>query len=83
MPKELDRCVEQVKNQLMKKTPTLSDKDAKSRAFAICVAGFKKAGKSTEDVKKEIKIDEETGEIIVAENVKLIINEGSITSLED
>lgn len=69
MPADFDRCVTQVSSQMMKDNPNMKPDSAKSHAFAICTAQLKKAGKSSKE-----SVKDEKGEIVVAENVKVILN---------
>ena len=72
MPADFDRCVKDVSSQLLKDNPKMKGKDSESRAFAMCTAQFKKAGKKTRDnLDSDKKLDED-GHIIVAENVPLV-----------
>ncbi len=63
MPKELDNLQRAVKQQLKKDNPEMSEEDLESKAWAIAQSQYKKQRESTD--KKEI---------IVAENVKVILD---------
>lgn len=68
MPKKLDDMHKAIKAQLRKEHPDWSDEECDSKAWAIANSQFKKMKQSAE-VKKT-----EDGKIVVAENVKLILN---------
>ena len=69
MPKDFEDCVTKVKAQLMK-DKEISKDEASSKAHAICIEQFKKAGKP---FKEEVEKLDEDGHIIVGENVKITI----------
>lgn len=75
MPIDFDKCVKDVKTQLMKDNHKMKNDEAESRAYAICTSQFKKSGKKTTS-----KIDSD-GHIIIAENVKVVLD-GYITEVK-
>ncbi len=82
MPKDFDSCVIQVHKQLMKDNPNMMDDKAKSKAFAVCTASFKKIGKLAREFISESKKLDEEGNIIVGENVKVILDSSNFIITE-
>ena len=73
MPAEFDKLVKAIKAQLKKDNPNISDDKLDSKAYSIATAQWKKMGKGNPRSKEGFKLDEK-GRIIVAENVKVIID---------
>lgn len=70
MPAKFDKLRLAIKSQLKKDNPKMKEKEAESRSFAIATAQAKKLGIPTsENFSKN-----ENGEIVVAENVKVILD---------
>jgi hypothetical protein len=88
MPQEFDKMRLAIKRQIMKDNPSMSDKDAEQRSFAIATSTWKKShgGKSPMESIEDKNISEkkydEEGRIVVAENVKFYI-EGNIQTIEE
>lgn len=90
MPAKFDRMQKDIKKQLKKDNPKMSNDEAERRSYAIAVSQWKKShgGKSpfedansnVEEISNE-KYDEE-GHLIVYENTKFLID-GDITSIEE
>ncbi len=57
MPEEFDRCVKDVKKQMTDKG--VKSNEAEDRAYAVCTAQFKKAGKKTTDKMEYLKLSYE------------------------
>jgi hypothetical protein len=66
MPKKLEDLKKAIKAQLKKDNPDLSEEELENRAWSIAQSQYKKM-----KGKENLKIDSETGMIIVGENIKL------------
>lgn len=77
MPKKFDELQQAILKQIKKDNPNLSDEEAEQKSFAVATTQWKKShgGKGPAESLTE------DGKIIVAENVKLILN-SSITAVD-
>jgi len=68
MPAKFDKLRLAIKSQLTKDNPNMKEEELESKSFAIATAQAKKLGIATSEKNAE------NGEIIVAENVKVILD---------